>query len=123
MGMESVWYCQLGEQVFGPINFAQLQALAQSGQVQPGTLLRQGEGAWIQAGQVPSLFAFAAPAPAVPSGAVPGGAQPQAARPTAAPVARLVAKPAAVAGGGRYYEFGCGSSDLEAMEQASITLK
>ena len=62
MGMESVWYCQLGEQVFGPINFAQLQALAQSGQVQPGTLLRQGEGAWIQAGQVPSLFAFAAAA-------------------------------------------------------------
>lgn len=101
--MESVWYCQLGEQVFGPINFAQLQALAQTGQVQPGTLLRQGEGAWIQAGQVPSLFAFAVPTPTAqtsPTAPGAGASRPQAARPTAAPVARLVAKPAGTAGGG-----------------------
>jgi len=63
----SQWYYQLLGEVVGPFSWEQLQEKAVAGDIEPGTLVRQGtEGQWQEASTVAGLFGSqpAAPSPA-----------------------------------------------------------
>src|SRR5687767_6049 len=60
--MASQWYCQVGNEQYGPYPASELKRLCLENRLLPDNLVRQGEdGRWIMASQVPGLFASPAP--------------------------------------------------------------
>lgn len=52
------WYCYLNDQEIGPVSLSDLQEYAATGQISPEVYVRYGiDGEWIQAAQIPELYA------------------------------------------------------------------
>jgi hypothetical protein len=92
--MASQWYCQVGNEQYGPFPASELKRLCQENRLLPDNLVRQGEdGRWIMASQVPGLFA--APAPQIAHAAPPPPRVSPAGQPASPAVRAVAASPAA----------------------------